>query len=687
MAKDAEIRTARPCVGMADTEAYDVPPNAYLTLRGFQLRRGFPWTEKALLAYTTSEIRTSERVRAYKRWKRPDDTTKNYAICDGGLWDVVSASSFTLLSTIAPGGTASRSGNTVTISSIPNGTLVGVARVGDVFYYDADGKDAGGTVSAVAAGTLTLSSYGGSATSGAFTIWRKLTDQETYIVAAGGRLFISDGSGPLHEYGPDELGSSTYAFRQTGVPKPPLQPVMAVSAGGGLGAGDYIYYIALESKRGEIGNALQMRTITASASDKNTMTSMPEAVESPRADYYRIYRSKVGKKSGFFFLTNNIVEKSTGISSQVITLAKGGLTASAHKYRRVKFLTTGNSYELADNAAGNLTVKTGLDISGESVTDDLYIFGGYSIVTIQAASATFVDYSTDADLDIFNKAPLDNDVPPSGLKHLVAFQGGGRIGGFVGSLFYASGRSTTTAVQGINDGLTYGLGEFGYWINEARSFQVGQGSGEDVQISFVLGKTLYAVTSSSIWWFSTSSRDMLDFQWFPAAQDVGCAASQSFVVLRDGAYWLGTIGGELEIIRWDGQIAMGRLRRRLRATLATLNSLSEATAVGFKGRYYLSYDSDGGGTNDRTLRYDLVTQGIETQAWGCGVFMDPYLSGSTPTLYCGAPTDVGHIYQVEGSAQNLGSDTTRLIESGDTHFQDAEHPPNWGFISFEVIVE
>ena len=115
----------RPCIGQVDTEAFDVPLNAFHTMRGFEASRGYPFTEKALAVYTTKEIRTSKRVRALQYWTDPDAASAQYAICDGGLWKIVNASAFTLLSTIDPGGTASRSSLTVTFSSIPNGTLCG----------------------------------------------------------------------------------------------------------------------------------------------------------------------------------------------------------------------------------------------------------------------------------------------------------------------------------------------------------------------------------------------------------------------------------------------------------------------------------------------------------------------------------------------------------------------------------
>jgi len=453
-------------------------------------------------------------------------------------------------------------------------------------------------------------------------------------------------------------------------------------------AGDTSYCVAFESLRGEVGNPVITRNITVVDNDKVTMTVMPAAPESPRASRYRIYRRKASKESGWFHLTKDITDKATGITGQVITLAFGGLTASAHIYRRIKFIASGNSYKISANAAGTVTAAAGEDISGEAVTDDVYIYGGYSIADIQTASATFVDYASDDDLDIDNEAPTDNNEPPSALKTLVSFQGGGRLGGTVGSVFYCSGRSASVAAkQGLSDLLAYGLGEFGYWCDAARAYDVGPDAGVDVQACFELGTTLFAVTTMDLLWFRASSHDMLDYQWLPAAQDVACVGGKTVAVLADAAYWLGTHGQRLDIIRFDGQLARPILRGRNRATLAAMYNLSEATAVAWQGRYYLSYDSDNGGTNDRTLRLDLETRAVEEQAWGCGVFMNPYLSGSTPILYCGAPTTVGHVYQVEGAAQNLGVDTTRILELGEIHMDDPEHPAKWTTMALTVIVE
>lgn len=682
MARPREIRSQRPCVGQFDTEAYDVPQNAFFKCKGFDLRRGFPFTAKALKVYTTAEIRTSKRIRALYRWTDPSLNTYPYAVCDGGLWKVTAVDTFTLISTIAPGGTATRSGNTVTIASVPHGTLVGVVEIGDEFYYNTDGKDAGGTVSAVAAGTLTLDAYAGSGTSGAFTIWRKFTDGDSWLIGAGGRLFVSDGVGYLHEYGPQEIDSATYAFRKTGVPVPALQPILALGSGGSLSAGAYTYYISFESLRLEVGNPIQTREVTATADQKTTMTVMPAAPESPRASRYRIYRCKAGKETGYYHLTKDITDKATGVAGQVVTLATGGLTADAHIYRRLKFLSSGNSYEVTDNAAGTVTLAG--TISGESTTDGVYIYGGYKISSIQTASATFVDYSSDADLDTDNEAPTDNYVPPLALKNLVTFQGSGRIGGSSVRKFYCSGRSPVAAKQGFSDFLAYGLGEYGYWIGEDRAYGIDDRTVKGV---FELDKNLFAVTEKDTWWFKSGSRDMFDYQWFPAAKDVGCLEGKTIKVLSDGAYWLGRIGGQVDLVYFDGQFGYARLRTRLRATLDAIENYSEATAAAFKGYYYLSYDSDGGGTNDETLRYDVARQTVDVQPWGCGVFMDPFVSGSTPTLYCGDPTNLGHIREVEGAAQNLGSDATRLLETGDLHFGDPEHPPKLTTLALTVIVE
>jgi hypothetical protein len=692
MAKLIELSTKLPCRGQVDgPDAYDTPPDGFLKLRGFGCRRGYPFTTDALKAYTSNEIQTSKRIRAMTRWTDPDGTTRNYVVCNGGVWkESATPGTFTLISTVAPGGTASRSGATVTFSSVPNGTLVGVVRVGDYFFYDADGNALGGLVSAVAASSLTLTTYVGSGTSGAFTIWRKLTDQDSYFAAAGGRLFVSDGSGPLHEYGEDAAGSSTYIFRQVGIPDPPdgSAPTLAAGSGGALGAGDYSYYICFEDKRGRIGNGIKTRTITATANQKVTMTVMPPAPESPRAVKYRIYRTLVGG-SAWYHLSSDVYDESSGVAGQRITVTTGGLTAGAHIYRSLKFEATGNEYEITANDATQIDVSG--DITGESATDYVSITGGYAIDTIQAASATFIDYSADADLDTDDDVPAGtnkgNDEPPSGLKYLTAFQGGGRLGGVVGGKFYCTGRSPVAPKQGISDGIMNGLGEFAYWLSSDRALILGPEDGESVQGLFVLRTRLYGVKESSLWWLLDDSTDVTDFQWLPRGLDVGCSAPKTIAVKSEAAYWLGTVGEELDVIRFDGQIARGMLRPILRTTFDTIYNFSEATGVAYKGRYYLSYDSDNGGTNDRTLRYDLKTRTVDEQVWGCGVFNIPYMSTVTPTLLCGAPTTAGHIYEVEAAAQNLGSDTTRLLETGDFHFPDSSKEIRPMTVQLEVIVE
>jgi hypothetical protein len=689
MPRLSERRSELPCVGQIDTDELEIPLNAYKAVRGFGLRRGFPFAEDGRTAYTTAEIRTSKNIRALKRWTRPHDSSiEEYAVCDGGLWRIDAVDTFTLLSKIETGGTASRAGTTVTIADAPNGTLIGVVRVGDRFWYTtSDSEAVGGTVTAVGATTLTLDAYTGSDVAGAYIIWRKLNDDDTWVVAAGDRLFIADGVGPIHEWGPNESGGSTYAFRQTGVPElsPEKAPKIALAAGGSLGAGEYQYFIAAGDNRGRIGNPVATRKFTASANNKATLSVMPAAVESPRAVDYYIYRSKVGSSAGFFHLTKNIIDRSTGVAGQVVTLATGGLTADAHIYRRLRFEATGNEYVITDNAAGTVTV-TG-SIAGEAVDDVVQIVGGYNIAAIQAAAATFVDFSSDDDLDTDNEAPTQNDAPPEALRCLVAFGGGGRIGGFTKhGMFYATGRSLAAPKQGLSDGATRGGGEYAYWTPEEFAFDVGREDGELVKGAFVLGNTLYAAKTDGVWRFQNVGDDTLTYVWVPHA-DGACLEGKTIAKLGDFMYWLGMDGGEIDVVRFNGEFVRGSLRKRLRQTLNGIKSISRATGMAYGGRYYLSYDSDGGGTNDRTLRFDNRRKQVDEQEWGCGVFMRPFISSASSVLRCGAPTAVGHIYTVEGSDLDLGSAVTRLLETGDIRPDEPEHEGQWAFLQIEVDVE
>jgi hypothetical protein len=174
----------------------DVPRGAVWQSRGFEFRRRYPRTERAREKKTSSEIRTSKRVRRVYEWVREDASKVFFAICDGGVWKETTTGGFdftTLLSQVEPGGTAARSGNTVTGTSTK---FLYTVNVGDYFYYDSDGASAGGLVASVDTDTqITLSAYAGSATSGAYTVWRKLNDGRTTVAVAGDRLWFADGTG------------------------------------------------------------------------------------------------------------------------------------------------------------------------------------------------------------------------------------------------------------------------------------------------------------------------------------------------------------------------------------------------------------------------------------------------------------------------------------------------------------
>jgi hypothetical protein len=89
--------------------------------------------------------------------------------------------------------------------------------------------------------------------------------------------------------------------------------------------------------------------------------------------------------------------------------------------------------------------------------------------------------------------------------------------------------------------------------------------------------------------------------------------------------------------------------------------------------------------NNRTLRLDIFARPItaDIQPWGCGVFF----ARTDKTLLCGAPSSVGDVYKVYGTAADLGSDTERKLVTGDLLTGKTEHEATLVHLNLEVLIE
>jgi hypothetical protein len=690
------LSTGRLSTGVIDGPD-DVDCPQILKSEGFDYRRGYARTEYGRQKLTSSEIVASTQPKNVLRWVRADGTTRFYCMINGRLYESTTNTfaTATLRSEIHPGDTgcrisiggaavssvsASRSGNTVTLT---NGWCLRTLSTSlDKFYYDADGIANAATIASVDSETqITLSAYGGSATSGAFTIVRTLGTGEAHLIVAGDELMVFDGTNKPQTY--MDRGDGTFEFRQVGLPVPGTPTVCTLAAGGALSAGDYWWAYAYEDEAGNVGNPLYSNKCTAAADDKCTMT----IVSGPAwATKIRVWRTKVGGSQFFSTYT----DYGSANPLKLATAAKD----NGHINRYVKFATTGNYYRITDNDGNTLTVSGDASSAtgGETGTDKITIEGGYDIE--QVVSSGFVDLMADTSLDVDYEAPTDNDEPVAKLTKPVLLEGGGRL------MAYEEDTQTLNWFSGRNDGSkieagasTGGLGEFHYWHT---SHYAGRQDGDEIVANLRLGDGAFALKQSSVWELVKLADDPRNWQFAPAAlaQNIGCLAAHSVAVKEGVAYWLGADGQEVDVIRFDGQVGYGMLRRvdprtktsRNRVFLDAIVSHSVATGAIYQGRYWLSFPGTSGATtNNRTLRFDLRTQALDIQPWGCGVFAPPYHDGSGNfILLCCAPTAAGDIYRPLGTQADGGSNIAReLILKAFTFGVDFEG--NWQYIRLRMI--
>ena len=145
------------------------------------------------------------------------------------------------------------------------------------------------------------------------------------------------------------------------------------------------------------------------------------------------------------------------------------------------------------------------------------------------------------------------------------------------------------------------------------------------------------------------------------------------------AYWIGLDTGELDLVRFDGNVAYGMMRRheqslgtsRMRAELVEMGfNPTTITGAIFKGRYYASYESLSGSTldgitHDKTLRYDLNTHTLDRQPWGCDVFR-MYEASGIGYFTCVHPGDgaggyVSKLFSVLGTQLDNAGNISRVL--------------------------
>lgn len=688
-------------VGLVDgLDEHDTPKGGFIKSEGFEYRRGYPRTVYGRLP--GSDLGTGNYIRDIRRWVRADGTTRYYLFAANALREDDGVDPYDTFSTIiskihldydpSDGSeravTASRSSNTVTFSGTkPKARLT--VQVGDYFYYNADTSASGGAVASVDSDTqVTLSAYAGSATSGAFTIWRKYTDAATMrLIVAGDRIWTFSADRRPQWY-------DGTLFREAGLPAPERQAAVVLAATGGLSAGDYFWAHAYEDKDGRLGPVINTMKYTAAADDKATLGS---TLNGPAwAVKVSFFRTIANGDLAYCIHPNVTALLKTAVYSSpstTLTLADdaAALVTDMHIHRYVKFSASGTSYLITDNDTTTITV-TG-DASGELGTDDDYISitGGYDID--EAVANDIVDFTADDELDLDYEAPTHQGQPPSGLLYPHLFLGGGRLCAYedgTQTKVWFSGRSSEASTQ--TGDASAGLGEFDYWTT---SHYAGRQDGDEIQGFINIGPRTFALKERSIWELYQDPEDVIEYSWFPRSESVGCLAPLSIVEHKGAAYWFGQEGQDTDVIRFDGNEAYGMFRAmdyrlggpRLRATLDSIPAAYESivTAAMFKGRLYVSFPVTGGTTNSKTLRFDFKTFTADVQPWGCGPFAEPYYDSTDGhVLLCGDPSG-RYLESVLGSAFDKASNISRTLITGRIRFPGVPTKGKWAELHLRVI--
>ena len=679
----------------------DVPPGGFSELQGYDLEYGWPMGERGRLKRTSSEVRAGKPFRDGFDWHRPDGSIKRLAVADGGIFNSTADDprAYTeLVSKLTCGGTASVAQYGVTVTGTGTKWLHSV-RPGDMIWLDADTINAACEVETVVSQEeiILKESYDGAGGSGAYTVWRKLNDGTVSLaVTADGRLFVSDGVGPLHWFGDD--GRGTDVFRPAGMMKPTTHMVQDWGTGGALSAGEYFWLVAFQDARGNVGPAIATKKVTATADQSALFNSLPEG--SAWAVAYVVYRPIVDTNLAYSIVKDitaklsSIAAYDAGNNHTILTLdtKESPLTSGQHTHRRLVF-SDGNVYIVKQNSTTTIHVHG--DASAEDATAWITIAGGFDID--KAGAGVIRDYTADADLNfdhpasgtITNTTRSYNEPPPVGLQYVTTFDGGSRLvayeeGTCVRAWF--SGRPPIASKTGQPD--FGGRLDFDSWPH----FQdVGPANGDEVQGFIELGRYVFAPKLRSVWELHHDGDDCAAWGWgpVPQAENIGCCAPKSIVVHGGVAWWFGFDSNRVELIRFEGYNALGFLRPRLNGTLDGVTNPETATAAVHEGYLYLSVDTDDDSENDLTVRLHMKGNRVDEQPWGCGVFVKRFGEAADALgLLCGSPeVNESEVYEVLGSTADNGGDIARKLVTGEISGEKGEEEIIWSHLLLEVVTE
>ncbi len=681
---DAKIEFGPFTGGLYDAgEKEDTPKDSLRVMLGFQYKDGpTPQSENGRLQLTGPQIVADNTVDNGVRWVDAGGNKKLITACDGALWinDELDGSTGqtinTLINTIFVGGTAGTmdGSDTVTVNVGTPHVAKTIKTGTDYFFYDADGRGSGATIETLIGETgFVVPGYSG-ADDGAFTIERRLGDTVDFALFDG-RVAVSDGVLRWHWYGGTKQGETNYIFREQGVGVPDAPDIALAGTLGSLSAGTYQYRMSLEDPRGVKSNPVRIQDVVATANDTATFSNIPSAPE--WVTKVQIYRSTVNGTGGFSIATdiNKLrltAATSDGTTSQLtIAAAAADLKASAHKFRTLTYQASTNTFTILDNGTADITVAG--DVSAESTTDDVSITGGF--ILTYAQTGNIADVTGDTALDFDHPYPSDNDQAGTACSQITSFRDDGRLAWIQDTTqIHFSGRSFTANRRlGVNNS---GEGrqhppEFEY--SHVNHDVNGDDKKEIVRMWSMEGE-LFAGREDGIWGLKMPSAEVSGWSWEQRVNLYGIVSKYAVATHAGLTYCLASRAGEYDILAFNGFETLSVGRKRLKATLDEIVRPDRATGVVFRGVYYLSY-ANTGTNNNRLLGYYLDRRIFDKQGWGCGVFIPPYRSGNSFILLAYAPSNaLSHVYQVFGSAQDLGDVIVRQLRSGKRSLDEIAAP-------------
>lgn len=698
-----EIRLSNLSYGQVDgSDGDQIPPGAFFALNGFEVaEKPYPRTIQNWFLATTpkSQLATGVSCIAGAYWDRPTGSQWEVAVVDGEVWRLTTGHQpAAILNIVSDGVNAGTlTGTTITPSSTAD--LIGSLQVGDKFYFDADTVGAAKTIATITAASFTISAYTG-ADSGAYNVIRHLSGTEVDIVPVGNRLFFTDGVKRPQWFG--DNGSGTDIWREAGMPAPGSDPTVTRTATGGvLATGTYHYAMCYEDAAGRYSNPVYSQDFTVTnATEKVTITGIPRGPSwATKVHLFRTIADgdveysicpTVSRLKGATLATG----ASAGITVLTLNASVPDLVPDAYIHRYFTFAATETAYRITDNATTTITLAgTGTTVkAAESATDLGEISSGFDYD--KAIASGVVDLIADTSLDTLNASPDENNQPPTGLKYLHKFRGGGRLIAYkndTATTCWISGR--TTSGRTASGDASNGEGEFDYWPTYQ---EAGPQDGDKVAGFANVGRKTLAIKNHSIWDLFQDPDSVDEWRFVPRSNNAGSFSHKSIIEVGNWVYFVGLIDNTLDLIRTNGYQAyrvLTKHRRRFRGPVAgyTLDSINRASlstiCAGLIGdRLLFSFATGTNAFNTALMMFNLrrETVAVWTTLHGVHTFFKPIGNQSGVPILVGSragATTSSRLYEFFSPNGETGS-ATRYAATGDLTFGE---DTAWSDIEIDYI--